>query len=53
VTVTVCTDGVGVGCVTIPSVSSTCVNLSGGLTFLNKQISTATVPGGFVCSFFQ
>ncbi|KAJ7797016.1 hypothetical protein B0H14DRAFT_2912910, partial [Mycena olivaceomarginata] len=53
VTVTVCTGGVGVGCVAIPIVSETCVNLSNGLSFLNKQISTATVPGGFVCSFFQ
>ncbi|KAJ7784024.1 hypothetical protein B0H14DRAFT_2474120 [Mycena olivaceomarginata] len=36
-----------------PTVSDTCVNLTGGLSFLNKEISTATVPGGFVCTFFQ
>ncbi|KAJ7707059.1 hypothetical protein B0H14DRAFT_3025656, partial [Mycena olivaceomarginata] len=41
VTITVCTGGVGVGCAAIPIVS------------FNKQISTATIPGGFVCSFFQ
>ncbi|KAJ7697986.1 hypothetical protein B0H14DRAFT_3037825 [Mycena olivaceomarginata] len=45
--------GVGVGCAAIPTVSDTCVNLTGGLSFLNKEISTATVLGGFVCTFFQ
>ncbi|KAJ7889485.1 hypothetical protein B0H14DRAFT_2336675 [Mycena olivaceomarginata] len=30
-----------------------CINLTGGLSFLNKEISTATVPGGFICTFFQ
>ncbi|KAJ7342553.1 hypothetical protein DFH08DRAFT_240904 [Mycena albidolilacea] len=53
VTVTVCTGGVGVGCAAIPIVSETCVNLTGGLSFLNKQISTAIIPAGFVCQFFQ
>ncbi|KAJ7738900.1 hypothetical protein B0H14DRAFT_2991405 [Mycena olivaceomarginata] len=52
-TVTVCSGGVGVGCAAIPTVSDTCVNLTGGLSFLNKEISTVTVPGGFVCTFFQ
>ncbi|KAJ7704245.1 hypothetical protein B0H14DRAFT_2548139 [Mycena olivaceomarginata] len=47
VTVTVCTGGVGVGCAAIPIVSDTCVNLSGGLSFLNKQIATAIIPGAF------
>jgi hypothetical protein len=53
VTVTVCTGGPGVGCASIPTVSDSCVNLVGGLSFLNKEITTATVPGGFVCTFFQ
>ncbi|KAJ7366102.1 hypothetical protein DFH08DRAFT_1071724 [Mycena albidolilacea] len=53
VTVTVCSGGVGVGCAAVPTVSDTCVNLTGGLSFLNKEISTVTVPGGFVCTFFQ
>ncbi|KAJ7897683.1 hypothetical protein B0H14DRAFT_2676519 [Mycena olivaceomarginata] len=53
VTVTVCSGGPGVGCAPVPTVSDTCVNLTGGLSFLNKEISTATVPGGFVCTFFQ
>ncbi|KAJ7804298.1 hypothetical protein B0H14DRAFT_2383842 [Mycena olivaceomarginata] len=52
-TVTVCSDGVGVGCLLVPIVSDTCVNLTGGLSFLNKKISTATVANGFVCTFFQ
>ncbi|KAJ7738902.1 hypothetical protein B0H14DRAFT_2407826 [Mycena olivaceomarginata] len=49
-TVTVCSDGVGVGCLLVPIVSDTCVNLTGGLSFLNKKISTATVANGFVCT---
>ncbi|KAJ7366107.1 hypothetical protein DFH08DRAFT_679562 [Mycena albidolilacea] len=53
VTVTVCTGAIGVGCAAVPTVSETCVNLTGGLSFLNKEISFATVPGGFVCTFFQ
>ncbi|KAJ7366106.1 hypothetical protein DFH08DRAFT_679872 [Mycena albidolilacea] len=53
VSVTVCSGGVGVGCAAVPTVSETCVNLTGGLSFLNKEITTATVPGGFVCTFFQ
>ncbi|KAJ7797009.1 hypothetical protein B0H14DRAFT_3494194 [Mycena olivaceomarginata] len=42
--ITVCSGSVGVGCVNIPIVSDTCANLSGGLSFFNKQISTATIP---------
>jgi hypothetical protein len=52
-TVTVCSDGVSVRCAAVPLVSDTCVNLTGGLSFLNKKISIATVPGGSVCTFFQ
>ncbi|KAJ7704246.1 hypothetical protein B0H14DRAFT_3903635 [Mycena olivaceomarginata] len=29
------------------------INLTGGLSFLNKEISTAVVPGGMICTFFQ
>ncbi|KAJ7797012.1 hypothetical protein B0H14DRAFT_3157710 [Mycena olivaceomarginata] len=53
VTVTVCSGGVGVGCAGVPTVSDTCINLTGGLSFLNKEISTAVVPGGMICTFFQ
>ncbi|KAJ6470430.1 hypothetical protein C8R45DRAFT_1015599 [Mycena sanguinolenta] len=41
------------GCVTIPVVSDSCVDLTGGLSFLNKEISNALVPGGFICTFFE
>ncbi|KAJ6525830.1 hypothetical protein DFH09DRAFT_1046338 [Mycena vulgaris] len=55
VTVEVCTGAISPpsGCVNVPVVSDSCVNLTGGLTFLNKEISTAQVPGGFICTFFQ
>ncbi|PPQ87406.1 hypothetical protein CVT25_008125 [Psilocybe cyanescens] len=51
-TVEVCTGNVGTGCVTIPVVSDSCVNFTGGLSFLNKESSAVVVPGGFVCTFF-
>ncbi|KAF7340870.1 hypothetical protein MSAN_02116500 [Mycena sanguinolenta] len=41
------------GCVTIPVVSDECVDLNGGLSFLNKEISNALVPDGFICTFFE
>ncbi|KAF7360622.1 HET domain-containing protein [Mycena venus] len=53
VTVQVCSGGVGVGCTNVPVVSDSCINLTGGLSFLNKEISTAVIPGGFICTFFQ
>ncbi|KAJ7436412.1 hypothetical protein FB451DRAFT_1417460 [Mycena latifolia] len=52
VSIVVCTS-VGTGCVTLPVVSDSCLNLTGGLSFLNKEISTAQIPGGFICTFFQ
>ncbi|KAF9013812.1 hypothetical protein BDZ89DRAFT_1142446 [Hymenopellis radicata] len=54
-TVTVCSGSLNPpnGCVTVPVVSDSCVNLTGGLSFLNKEISNAQVPGGFVCTFFE
>ncbi|KAJ7797010.1 hypothetical protein B0H14DRAFT_3887299 [Mycena olivaceomarginata] len=51
-TVTVCSGGVGVGCANIP-IGSGCINLDHGLSFLNKEISTAVVPGGIICTFSQ
>ncbi|KAJ6529805.1 hypothetical protein B0H19DRAFT_1274193 [Mycena capillaripes] len=53
VTITICSGGPSVGCVTVPVVSDSCVNLTGGLSFLNKEITTAVIPGGFICTFFQ
>ncbi|KAJ7797011.1 hypothetical protein B0H14DRAFT_3887300 [Mycena olivaceomarginata] len=52
-TITVCSGGVGVGCAGILTVSDNCINLTGGLSFLNKKISTAVVPGVMICTFFQ
>ncbi|KAJ7478516.1 hypothetical protein FB451DRAFT_1557134 [Mycena latifolia] len=43
----------GTGCVTLPVVSDSCINFTGGLSFLNKEINTAQIPGGFICTFFQ
>lgn len=54
-TITVCSGSISPqnGCVTTPVVSEACINLTGGLSFLNKEISNVEVPGGFVCTFFQ
>ncbi|KAJ6576679.1 hypothetical protein DFH09DRAFT_1150004, partial [Mycena vulgaris] len=41
------------GCIPIPVVSDACVNLTGKLSCLDKEISNAQVPGGFVCTFFE
>ncbi|KAJ7438019.1 hypothetical protein B0H11DRAFT_2106036, partial [Mycena galericulata] len=51
--VEVCSGTPPVGCVTVPVVSDDCVNLTGGLSFLDGEISGAVVPDGFVCTFFQ
>ncbi|KAJ3897998.1 hypothetical protein F5879DRAFT_813243, partial [Lentinula edodes] len=40
-------------CVTIPVVSDVCTDLTGGLSFLNQEISVIVVPDGFVCSFYE
>lgn len=52
VTIEICSS-VNSGCVDLPVVSDSCVNLTGGLSFLNKEISFATIPGGLICTFFQ
>ncbi|KAJ7122186.1 hypothetical protein C8R44DRAFT_735899 [Mycena epipterygia] len=54
-TITVCTGSISPqnGCVAIPVVSDPCINFTGGLSFLNKEVSNAEVPGGFVCTFFE
>ncbi|PPQ78262.1 hypothetical protein CVT25_011721 [Psilocybe cyanescens] len=38
-------------CFTIPFVSYSCVSFTGGLSFLASEVSSATIPGGFVCTF--
>ncbi|KAJ6470447.1 hypothetical protein C8R45DRAFT_424034 [Mycena sanguinolenta] len=54
-TLEVCSGSVSAptGCVTVPLVSDTCIDLTGGLSGLNKEISSAVVPHCFVCKFFQ
>ncbi|KIK54476.1 hypothetical protein GYMLUDRAFT_77018 [Collybiopsis luxurians FD-317 M1] len=54
-TITACSGSIDPsdGCVTIPVICSNCTNLTGGLSFLNKEISTVQVPGGFICSFYE
>ncbi|KAJ6470445.1 hypothetical protein C8R45DRAFT_937359 [Mycena sanguinolenta] len=49
----VCTSSAAGRCATIAVVSAACVNLTGRLGWLNKNISTAIIPDGFVCTFFQ
>ncbi|KAF8205346.1 hypothetical protein K438DRAFT_1818969 [Mycena galopus ATCC 62051] len=55
VTVEVCSEGgdSAIGCVIIPVVSDDCINLTGGFSGLNKEISAAVVPDCFICKFFQ
>ncbi|KAJ7588732.1 hypothetical protein C8J56DRAFT_889497 [Mycena floridula] len=52
-TITLCIGSISppTGCITILVVSGSCMNLSGGLSPLNKQISGVQVP--FVCTFFH
>ncbi|KAJ7186122.1 hypothetical protein C8R46DRAFT_1062537 [Mycena filopes] len=54
-TVTVCSGSINPpsGCLTLPVVSDACINFTGGLSFLNKEISNVQVLPGFVCTFFE
>ncbi|KAJ7611179.1 hypothetical protein FB45DRAFT_843973 [Roridomyces roridus] len=54
-TITVCTGTLhpSTGCAEIPVLSADCINLVGGLSFFNQEISSAEVPAGFVCTFFR
>ncbi|PPR03486.1 hypothetical protein CVT26_007892 [Gymnopilus dilepis] len=49
----VCTGNINSGCVTVPISSDSCINFTGGLSFLNKEVTTAEIPDGFVCTFFE
>ncbi|KAJ7602767.1 hypothetical protein FB45DRAFT_965018 [Roridomyces roridus] len=53
--VIVCTDTLNSpqGCMTISVVSDACIDLNDTLSHLDKQISSALIPGGFVCTFFE
>ncbi|KAJ7101553.1 hypothetical protein B0H15DRAFT_816492 [Mycena belliarum] len=53
-TVLVCTGtSTNSDCTPIPVASADCINLIGGLSGLNKQISEVTVPTGSSCMLFQ
>ncbi|KAJ7588787.1 hypothetical protein C8J56DRAFT_1164497 [Mycena floridula] len=54
-TITICSGSISPaqGCFTFPLIGGSCVNLTGGLAFLNKQLSAARFPSGFVCTFFE
>ncbi|KAF9553482.1 hypothetical protein CPC08DRAFT_727889 [Agrocybe pediades] len=49
----VCTGSAGVGCGSLPISSDSCINFTGGLSFLNKEVSGAVVPAGFICTFYS
>ncbi|KAF4615837.1 hypothetical protein D9613_012377 [Agrocybe pediades] len=51
--VNVCTGAVGVGCILVPVSSDSCINFTGGLSFLNKEVSVAVIPDGLACTFFS
>ncbi|KAK7435119.1 hypothetical protein VKT23_019812 [Stygiomarasmius scandens] len=52
-TITLCTSREFLGTCLSPSVvSDTCIDLTGGMTILNKELSSAIIPAGFVCTFF-
>ena len=52
--ITVCTAvNFGGTCVTLSVVSDECTDLTGGLSILNKEISAAVIPDGFICTFFE
>ncbi|KAJ6449185.1 hypothetical protein C8R45DRAFT_1114798 [Mycena sanguinolenta] len=54
-TVEICTGTINPseGCTTIPVVSDDCVSFTGGFSFLDKEITSAIVPDGFICTFFE
>jgi hypothetical protein len=43
----------GAPSVTIPVGSSDCINLNGGLTPFASTVSGATIPPGYICTFYQ
>ncbi|KAK7435113.1 hypothetical protein VKT23_019806 [Stygiomarasmius scandens] len=52
-TITLCTAvNFGGTCIQLPVVSDSCTNFTGGLTVLNKELSSAVIPGGFICTLF-
>ncbi|KAJ7279424.1 hypothetical protein C8J57DRAFT_1570126 [Mycena rebaudengoi] len=53
-TITVCSNvDLKNGCINIPINADTCKSFTGGLAFLNNEVSSARVPDGFACTFFD
>ncbi|KAJ7279428.1 hypothetical protein C8J57DRAFT_1502086 [Mycena rebaudengoi] len=53
-TITVCSSvDLKNGCLNIPINADTCKSFTGGLAFLNNEVSSARVPDGFACTFFD
>ncbi|KAJ7023732.1 hypothetical protein C8F04DRAFT_1193149 [Mycena alexandri] len=54
-TITACSSTINPpdGCTIISVVSASCINLTGNLSSLNKEVSWVQVPDGFVCTFFH
>ncbi|KAJ7678633.1 hypothetical protein B0H17DRAFT_944363, partial [Mycena rosella] len=51
---TLCTNNNFVGvCLAIPIVPDGCQNFIGGFTIMNKELSSAVIPSGFICTFFE
>ncbi|KAJ3560306.1 hypothetical protein NP233_g10924 [Leucocoprinus birnbaumii] len=53
VSVSICVAPNFVTCITVPTVAGTCVNLVGGLSGWNNEVSSARIQQGFVCTFFD
>ncbi|KAJ7279409.1 hypothetical protein C8J57DRAFT_1303243 [Mycena rebaudengoi] len=41
------------GCIDIPINSDDCRSFTGGLSFLNNEVSSAQIPPGFVCTLYD
>jgi hypothetical protein len=41
------------GCVDLSAVADTCTDFTGYFSFLDKAVSSAQVPPGLVCTFFE
>ncbi|KAJ3568722.1 hypothetical protein NP233_g5536 [Leucocoprinus birnbaumii] len=53
VNVEVCTDTNLSGCTTIPVTFGVCVNFQGDYSSLNNAVSSASIPAGSSCTFYD
>ncbi|KDR73354.1 hypothetical protein GALMADRAFT_72951, partial [Galerina marginata CBS 339.88] len=40
-------------CASLPFMDQKCICFTGGLTILNKEVSSAIIPQGIACTFFE